>query len=152
MVGGAHHEAGAYLVPDLLEIIQAAFSVAQLHAVGMQAAVVGFAGGFMAQKVAVGPCVKKGLVALPGLFPDGQGDGAVRKPPPDLRDNGADPRVGVIGVLAPLQDKGAESKFVSVSGTGENLLPGQAVAFCLLITFPDATIVAVIAAYVGKFN
>lgn len=79
----------------------------------MQLLVVGFIGSFVPEQVAVGPCVVHALVIAGLVFPQGEGDGAVRIAGFDHRDNGADARHRQ-SPLAALHDKGAEPQGVAL--------------------------------------
>ena len=100
----------------------------------------GGAGRFVAEEVAVGPGVKEALVALPGFFPDGEGDGAVRKLPPNGRNDLRHPFVGEIGVLTALKDKGPEARLLPPPAAGKDFIQAQAVADGVPVAAADAAV------------
>ena len=112
----------------------------------------GLIGSFMAQKVAVGTCTEKGVVALFRFFPEGEGNGAVRKPVPDFGDNPADSGIRIIGILTPLQNIGAKSQPVPLLTAGEDFLLAQSVPLDLLISPADSAVITIIPAVIGKLN
>ena len=58
----------------------------------------------VAQQIPVRAGVKQPLVGRPAPFSDGERNGAVRKVPPDGRDQGDQPVIRPVSILAALQD------------------------------------------------
>src|SRR5699024_7323468 len=110
-----------------------------------------FIGSFMAEKIPVRPCFFKGFIAFSFFFSNGQGNGTVRKFFPDLIHQFCDPLVIVIGILPSLEYKGAESQTVSRPAAFQDLSLGKPVSGSLFVAFPDAAVVTVISAVIGKF-
>ena len=124
----------------------------QAHAVRMQLPVVGIAGGFVPQQIAVGARVKIRLVAVARLFAHRQGDGAIGISGANRRHNGAKAIIGKIRVLAALQHKGAKPQPVSFGTAGENLVIAQPVAGGTAVTAANSAIIAIVFAVIGKFD
>ena len=108
--------------------------------------------GLMPQEIAVCTRVKVCLIARARLFADGERDGAVGIALADRGDDGADLVVGIVGILAALQDKGAESERIALAAAGEDVHQLQPVAGGVPVSVPDAAVVAVVFAVVGKFD
>lgn len=107
---------------------------------------------FMAQKIAVRARVKPFLIGFPVLFPHREGQGAVGEFSLDGPDQLRDPLPRKPGILAALEHKGPKAETVARFTAPQNLLPGQAVAAAIAVAPPDAAVVAVVAAVIGKFN
>ena len=148
----AHHKAGAHLVADLFQVPQAALPVFQAQLRRVQAAVMGRVCRFVPQQVPVGPRVKQRLVRGPAPFPHRKGHGAAGPAGFDFPHQGAEPFVGEVRVLAPLQHKGAEPQPVPGLAAGQNLLLRKAVPLRPPVAPTDAAVQAVVFAVIGKFD
>ena len=106
----------------------------------------------VAQQIPVRASVKQPLVGRPAPFSDGERNGAVRKVPPDGRDQGDQPVIRPVSILAALQDEGPEIQRVACLAAGQYLLLRQAIAVRRLVGPTQAAIEAVVAAIACKFN
>ena len=68
---------------------------------------------FMPQKIAVGAGIIVSLIAIFGFFPDGKCNGTVGIAFFNYPNQMYDAFICIISVFAALQDKGAESKFIT---------------------------------------
>ena len=152
LTGRAHHEAASGLVADVLQIPQAAHPVFQRELLRMEQSVVVRVRRLVAEKIAVRARVKPFLVSHPVLFSHRKGQGAVGELSLDGPDQLRDPLPVKPGVLAALEHEGPKSKTITRFTAAENLLLGQSVAAAIAVAPPDAAVVAVIAAVIGKFN
>ena len=107
---------------------------------------------FLPEKIPVRPSLLQPPVAFPAPFPQGKGNGAIRKLPFDFSQQLTEPVVGKGAVLAPLQHKGAKAQGIADFAAGEDLLLGQSVANYLPIALADAAVVAVVFTDIGDFN
>ncbi len=60
--------------------------------------------------------------------------------------------IGIIAILAALQDEGAKAKFIAGSAAGEDVFLGKAIAADIGIALSDSAVIAIIFAIVGKFD
>ena len=107
---------------------------------------------FVTQQVAVRARVIKALIAAARLFADRQGDGAVGVTLPDRRDDLTNAVVGIIRILAALQDKGAISQRVALGTAGKDLIPAQPIALDASVLCAQTTVTAVVFAVIGELD
>ena len=106
----------------------------------------------MAEKVAVSPCLKESLVALSGALTQGKGHGAIGVSRFDGGEQGSEPLVGEMTVLAALEDEGAESQLVALFAGREDVLLGEAVAVAMGISRADTAVETVVLADIADLN
>ena len=118
----------------------------------MQAAIVRGVGRLVPQEIAVGPGRAQGGIALLRPLADRQRQGARREFALDGRDQACQACVGKVGVLPALQDKGAKAQRIARPAARQDLVLGQPVAAGGPVAVPDATVIAVVLAIVGKLD
>ena len=152
LVGRAHHEAASHLVADLPQIAEAVHAVVKGQTHGMQPLVMALGRRFVAEQVTVSPRFKEPLVAFPRPLPQREGHGAVGVCRLDGGEQGSEPLVGEVAVLAALQDEGAEAQLVALGAGRKNILLGEAVAVAVGVPRTDAAVEAVVLADVADLN
>ena len=150
--GRAHHNAAAHLIADLLELVETALAVLNRQLGRMQLSVVRGVRGLLPQQIAVRAGTVPGLVACPRPLADGERHRAVRVAALDLPHEGGDPLLGVCGILAALQNEGAEAEAVALVAAVEDLPVRQPVALRVPVVAADAAVEAVVPAVVGKLD
>ena len=103
----------------------------------------------MAEQVAICACVKKSLVAFPAPLADGKRDGTVGISAFYGRDQGAQPLIVPVGILAALQNEGAKAQCVAGSAAGENLFLVQSVSVDVFAAIADTAVETVVFAVIG---
>ena len=109
-------------------------------------------GGLVPQKIAIRPGLLEQPVGFIAPLSEGEGDGAVGEGGTNGGNDPAHPLVVVPGVLAALQDEGAEAARVALAAAGQNLLRAQSVAAGVSVVAADAAVDAVILAVIREFH
>ena len=109
-------------------------------------------GGLVPQQIAPRTGIVIALIALARFLPDRKRDAAVRMLRSNRGDQFADFVIGVIGILAALQDKCPVAERIALFAAVENLLICQAVALCMAVARADAAVIAVVFAVVRKLD
>ena len=118
----------------------------------MQLRIVRRVRGFVPEQIAVGPRREQRAVAPFRPFAHAQGDRHVRQKRANIAHDGAQARVGEMGIFAALQHHGAETQCVSLLRAGQNVRLAQPVALGAMVAPADAAIQAVVFAEIGKFD
>lgn len=109
-------------------------------------------GGLVPQQVPVRAGFLQGSVALVRPLAQGQGDGAVGVFGFDLSHDFAEHGVREMPVFAALQNERTKAQVIATADAVHDLGFTQSVSLKVGIAFTDATIVAVVLTYVGKFD
>ena len=96
--------------------------------------------------------LKEVSVALAGTLAEGEGQRTVGVGGLDGGDEGDQPLVGEVAVLAPLENKGAESQLVALGAGRENILAFEAVAVTVCVSRADAAVETVVLADVADLD
>ena len=150
--GRAHHKSGPHLVAQVFQCIEAIHSVPQTELRRVQAAVVPFVGGLMAQQIPPGSGLVPEAVDRLLPLPQGEGHGAVGIPGRDGRHGLGHRFRREARVLAALEDEGPKAPPVARLAAGENLLLRQPVAADPVIIPAKAAVIAVVFTDVGPLD
>ena len=109
-------------------------------------------GGLVPEQIPVRPGVLPAAVDVIRPFPAGERDRAVRMRRLDLFHHTGDRAVAESGILAALQNDGAETEIVSVTCGRQDPVFAQTVALRFGIPGADAAVITVVAAVTGKLD
>ena len=107
---------------------------------------------FVAQKIPVGSCVKKSLIACLFPFSDRKCDRAVRKAAADFPDEVYQPVFCVGDIFTALEDKSAQAEFIAFLTAGKYRVFVKTVSAGIPVASADAAVEAVVFAVIGKFD
>ena len=152
LVRRAHHEPCADRVAERAQIAKTLHPVLEAHVCRVERFVVLLCGGLMPQEVPVRTGFLQGFVAFAGPLAQRQGDGAVGVFGFDLSYDAAEHLVREMPVFAALQNERTKAQVIATADAVHDLGFTQSVSLKVGIAFTDATIVAVVLTYVGKFD
>ena len=152
LVRRAHHEPCADRVAERAQIAKTLHAVFEAHVRRVEFLIVLLRGGLVPQQVPVRAGLFQGRVAFIRPFAQGQGDGTVGVFGFDLSDDIAEHVVREVTVFAALQNERTKAQVIATADAVHDLGFTQSVSLKVGIAFTDATIVAVVLTYVGKFD
>ena len=148
----AHHDAGAHLIAELLERLEALQPRGERHGGGVQGGVVCRVVRLVAKQIAVGSSAVPAFIYLTVPFAQRQGDGAIGPRGPDVGHEFLDPQSLVARQFAALQHKGAETDVVTLLAALHHLVVREHVAGNMGVALANAAVQAVVAAHIGDLD